>query len=239
MAGEPHTLGSIRESGLDDTLWAHAPAGPHRPRPPWRLPSAAAAAAQAPPFPNNPPGAASTRPRGPQAPTGGHTSTVPVPSRAALGRRPLPGAPGHPQLSRRRPFPDGGGARAVRTAGGGRVGKREEGRRGGRGAPGNGPRPRRPLKGPLRAPGPDSKANGSCPPASPAPGGAGLPRAGGRGGGGRAPAGGVGRGEAGRVGEGLTQRRPRGSPPRRQVALGPLDSRWQALNPSPPQSGLH
>lgn len=68
-----------------------------------------------------------------------------------------------PPAQQARAVPRRGRGAAVRTAGGGRVGKRAEGRRGGRGAPGNGPHPRRPLKGPLRAPGPDSKANGRLP----------------------------------------------------------------------------
>lgn len=116
----------------------------------------------------------------------------------------------------------------MRTAGGGRVGKREEGRRGGRGAPGNGPRPRRPLKGPLRAPGPDSKANGRPPASLPAPAGAGAeaedlgcPGPCGRG---RAPAGGerggrLGKSGRGRCGTGWGQ--PWLSSSHRQVELGP------------------
>lgn len=114
----------------------------------------------------------------------------------------------------------------MRTAGGGRVGKREEGRRGGRGAPGNGPRPRRPLKGPLRAPGPDSKANGRPPASLPAPAGAGAEDLGCPGpcGRGRAPAGGerggrLGKSGRGRCGSGWGQ--PWLSSSHRQVELGP------------------
>lgn len=102
----------------------------------------------------------------------------------------------------------------MRTAGG-RVGKRGEGRAGG--APGNRSRPRRPLKGPLRAPGRDSKANGRPPPA-PGEDRARSAATGRRGAGSRAPDPAGGGGARKRQVAGLTQPPAGGPAPRRSSA---------------------